>query len=427
MANTQNNMPNYEKQKEILRTLAKKVAEISALPIQDKTFNAWKGLNSLKPERPMFMIDQLPWGQLNRDGELNLECEDWLFRHFEWQLKETLYRWNHIQDDRVVTNTIRVPKAIRNTGFGMSIQEDRIPGQAGTAADSHDYKDVLKNEEDLEKIQTPQISEDKAASQNMLETSKDIFNGIMKVTQGGCDTYGHVWDVISTWHGIEECMYDIVDRPEFIHKILDKMFGLFHYQMDEYEKLGVIELGQPLIHCTGAYCDEIPGFKGESEEDLEKFRYSTKNVWTMGAAQLFSMVSPEIHDEFEIAYHMKWYTRFGLGYYGCCEPLDRKIHVIAKLPNVRKISMSPWADMERGSEAMAGRFVFSRKPNPAFLSSDTAWIPDLVRKDLTDACTIAEKYGNPCELILKDVSTVGDKPERLWEWAKIAAEICGRE
>lgn len=420
-------MSNYEKEKEILRTLAKKVVEISELPIQGKTLKAWKGLNSLKPERPMFMIDQLPWGELNRDGELNIECEDWLMRYFEGQLRETLYRWNHIQDDRVVANTIRVPKSIHNTGFGISIKEDRIPGQVGTAADSHDYKDILKNEEDIEKIQTPKISENKEASKKWLETAKDIFGDIMHVTQSGTNAgYGHVWDVVSTWHGIEECMYDIIDRPEFIHKILDKMFRLFQYQLDEYEKLGLIDAGDPLIHCTGAYCDELPGFNCESEEELEKFRHSAKSIWTMGAAQLFSMVSPEVHDEFEITYQKKWYERFGLGYYGCCEPLDLKIDVIAKLPNVRKISMSPWVNMERGSEAMAGRFVFSRKPNPAFLSSDTAWIPELVRKDLIDAYTIAGKYGNPCELILKDVSTVGNKPERLWEWAKIAVEVCGR-
>ncbi|MCL2772317.1 MAG: hypothetical protein FWD71_03115 [Oscillospiraceae bacterium] len=420
-------MPSYEKQKEILQTLAKKVAEISVLPIQEKTFEAWKGLNSLKPERPMFMIDQLPWGELNRDGEMNLECEDWLLRQFEWNLRETLYRWNHIQDDRVVTGTIRVPKAISNTGFGMYIKEDVIAQAEGTGVYSQHYIDILKTEEDIEKIQTPKISEDKAASKQWLETAKDIFGGILKVTPGGINAeYGHVWDVVSTWHGIEECILDIIDRPEFIHKIMDKMFGLFQYQLDEYERLGLIDVGQPLIHCTGAYSDEIPGFKGESEEELEKLRYSAKNIWTMGAAQLFSMVSPEVHDEFEISYQMKWYARFGLGYYGCCEPLHRKIHIIEKLPNVRKISMSPWVDMETGAEAMAGRFVFSRKPNPAFLSSDTAWIPDLVRKDLTDAYTIAGKYGNPCELILKDVSTVGNKPERLWEWAQIAKEVCGR-
>ncbi|MCL2813321.1 MAG: hypothetical protein FWD23_01845 [Oscillospiraceae bacterium] len=422
-------MSNYEKEKEILRTLAKKVAEISALPIQEKTFKAWKGLNSLRPERPMFMIDQLPWGELNRDGELNFECGDWLMRHFEWQLRETLYRWNHIQDDRVVTNVIGAPRAVSNTGFGIAIEEQRIPGTPGSAADSHDYKAVIESEEDIERIQTPKIAEDTETSAKWLETAKDIFGGILEVIPGrsnGFGTIGHVWDTISTWRGVEECMYDVIDRPEFTHKLLEKMFGLYHHQMDEYERLGLLDVGAPLIHCTGAYTDELPGFANESEQQLEKYRHSSKNMWTMGAAQLFSMVSPEMHDEFEIAYQMKWYERFGLGYYGCCEPLDLKIHVIAKLPNVRKISQSPWVDMERGSEAMAGRFVFSRKPNPAFLSSGTAWLPELVRKDLAGACAAAAKYNNPCELILKDVSTTGNTPERLWEWAKIAAGVCGR-
>ena len=419
-------MSTYEKDKEILRELAKKVAEISALPIQEKTLEEWKKLNSLKPERPMYMIDQLPWGELIRGGEMNLVCEDPITRHFEWQLRETLYRWNHMQDDRVVENKIRVPKAIHNTGFGMTVVEDRIPGRAGTAADSHHYKDTLKTEEDIEKIQTPKISEDKAESKKRHETAMDIFGDIMRVTWSGVDIHSHIWDRINEWHGVEECMYDIVDRPEFIHKIVSKMFGLWHYVMDEYEKLGVVDAGGPLTHCSGAYCDELPGYNGESEEEIEKLRHSSKNAWTCGTAQLFAMVSPEVHDEFEIAYQMKWFGRFGLGYYGCCEPLDIKIHIIEKLPNVRKISMSPWVNMERGAEAMAGRFVFSRKPNPAFLASDIAWVPELVRKDLIGACATAGRYGNPCELILKDVSTVGNKPERLWEWAKIAAEVCGR-
>ena len=271
------------------------------------------------------------------------------------------------------------------------------------------------------------ISEDTEKSAEFFERAKDIFGDILRVMKGGVFTgFGHVWDTVNVWHGVDECMIDLLDRPEFMHKVMDKMFGLVINQVEQYEKLGLVDIGSPLIHCTGAYTDELPGFNGESDEELDKYRFSAKNTWCMGAAQLFSMVSPAMHDEFEIFYQQKFFEKFGIGYYGCCEPLDLKVGVISKIPNVRKISMSPWVDMNRGAEAMAGRFVFSRKPNPAFLSSDTAWLPDLVRKDLIDAYTIAGKYGNPCELILKDVSTVGRKPERLMEWAKIAAEVCGR-
>ena len=416
----------YAKQKEILRELAKQVAEISALPIQQDTLKAWKGLNSLKPVRPMFMMEQLPWGQLNYDDMMTCKCTDGLMRHYEWQLRETLYRWRYFPDDRVVTSNIRVPKSIHSTGYGAHADEELILGEAGTAANSHKYNSVIQTEEDIEKITFPTITENKDVSLDIFNTAKDIFDGILTVRQGGVDNYGHIWDYVSIIYGIEQAILDILDRPDFLHKVLDRAFGAYTHALDQYEKLGLIDVGQPYIHCTGAYTDELPGFNGESEEELEKLRYSAKNVWTYGAAQLFSMVSPEAHDEFEIAYHMKWYARYGLGYYGCCEPLDRKVHVIAKLPNVRKISMSTWVNMEIGSEAMGGKYVFSRKPNPSYLASDIAWEPEIVEKDLKEACDIAAKYGNPCELILKDVSTVGNKPQRLWEWAKIAAKVVGR-
>ena len=426
------NTSNYAKEKKILRNLANKVAEISALPIQSKTLKAWKGLNSLKPERPMFMIDQIPWGELNQKGDLNLECKDPMMRNFEWQLRSTLYRWNHLQDDRVFENVIMVPKSVTPeasyvTEFGIKPILEIIPQAEGTGINSKHYTDLLQTEEDLEKIKYSHIFENKEESNKRYEIAKDVFDGIMRIKFSSVYAdYGHVWDVISQLRGVEPCMYDILDRPDFLHKIVDKMFDCFHHRLDQYEKLGLIEAGNPLVHCTGAYSDELPGYNGESQEELEQFNYSAKNIWTMGAAQLFSMVSPEVHDEFEIAYHKKWFARFGLGYYGCCEPLDQKIHIISKLPNVRKISMSSWTDMERGAEAMNGQYVFSRKPNPAFLANDAAWDTELVRKDIADACKIADRYGNPCEIILKDVSTTGNKPERLWEWAKIAARVCGR-
>lgn len=45
----------------ILRGLGKQVAEVAALPRQAETVRLWKALNGLKPERPMVMIDQIPF------------------------------------------------------------------------------------------------------------------------------------------------------------------------------------------------------------------------------------------------------------------------------------------------------------------------------------------------------------------------------
>ena len=94
------------------------------------------------------------------------------------------------------------------------------------------------------------------------------------------------------------------------------------------------------------------------------------------------------------------------------------------IPNVRKISMSPWVNQELGAAEIGTEFVYSRKPNPAFLATDS-FNSDRVRADLIDTRTICERHGCPLELVLKDISTVRYEPERLSEWARIATEVAG--
>jgi hypothetical protein len=139
-------------------------------------------------------------------------------------------------------------------------------------------------------------------------------------------------------------------------------------------------------------------------------------------AQIFTTVSPAMHNEFEIEYSIPWYKRFGLGYYGCCEPLHLKIDIVRRLPNVRKISISPWADVEVATAAIAGDYVVSRKPSPALLAPDT-WNPGNVEADLKDTLDKCRRHGCPVEFILKDISTVRYQPQRLWEWARIASRL----
>ena len=94
------------------------------------------------------------------------------------------------------------------------------------------------------------------------------------------------------------------------------------------------------------------------------------------------------------------------------------------IPNVRKVSMSPWVDQHRGAEAVGGDFVYSRKPNPALLAFDS-FDAEAVKKDLLESICVCEKYHCPLEIILKDISTVRYHPERLFQWAEIAMQVVG--
>ena len=175
---------------------------------------------------------------------------------------------------------------------------------------------------------------------------------------------------------------------------------------------------QSLVHCTGAWTDELPA-KG-----YDPAKPRTEDMWMYGLAQMFSTVSPEMFKEFEVDYTTGLCARFGLVYYGCCDPLDRKMNEVRMIPNVRKVSMSPWVNEERGAAEIGRDFVYSRKPSPALLAGDR-FAPEQVRADLLATRRVCEKYGCPLEFILKDVSTVRYEPQRLFQWAEVAMAVAG--
>ena len=103
----------------------------------------------------------------------------------------------------------------------------------------------------------------------------------------------------------------------------------------------------------------------------------------MGRSQLFVSVGDATFDEFVPPYYARWYEHFGLGYFGCCDPLHNRIDSVRKIPNVRKISISAWAKVEKAAEGIGPDFVYSRKPNPAMVAMDE-WVPAIAEKDFTD-------------------------------------------
>jgi hypothetical protein len=216
--------------------------------------------------------------------------------------------------------------------------------------------------------------------------------------------------------GVENALFALVDSPDYMHRLLTRMTDGYMSMLDQLEGQGLLCEPQSLIHCTGAFTDELPapGYNPKSPR--------AKDLWTFGLAQMLSTVSPKMFEEFEVEYVSGMCARFGLVYYGCCDPLDGKMREVRKIPNVRKISMSPWVDQERGAEQIGRDFVYSRKPSPALLATDT-FHGDRVREDLLATRRVCEEHGCPLEIILKDISTVRYEPDRLFQWARIAMQV----
>jgi hypothetical protein len=409
-------MGKQETDRIILRELAGRLAEIAALPVQEEKKRLWSALNGLKPERPMVAVDQVCWNEMNIDGKLTLGCEDPECRGYEERFRRILFQWEYFPVDMVVEPFIKVYKAVKNTGFGVKTEEHTLVTPGMEAVASRKFENQFKSMEDVEKIQSPQISHDEGETRRRMEFAHWLFDGIMPLREEGYDPYLSIWDTIAHWMSVEGALYGLIDQSDMMHAMAKRIAEGYLLTLDQLEDQGLLCHSQALIHCTGAFTGELPapGFKADKPR--------TKDIWMFGLAQMFATVSPAMFDEYEIAYMMPIFERFGLVYYGCCDPLDGKMKEVRKIPRLRKVSMSPWANRERGAEEIGGDYVFSNKPNPAYLAS-TSFDEDLVRGDLRTTKELCRKNGCPLEFILKDISTVHHEPRRLSKWAEIATGL----
>lgn len=92
------------------------------------------------------------------------------------------------------------------------------------------------------------------------------------------------------------------------------------------------------------------------------------------------------------------------------------------IPNMRRISVSPWADVGSMRDQIGMKYIFSCKPNPAYIT--TGWDEDLMR-DYTMKQIKAGK-GTPFEYILKDTHTIQHDPSRFRKWTDLCRECIAK-
>ena len=404
------------KDREILRILAAEIGEIAHLPVQKENEKLYRALNGLNPIRPVVLLDELPWNQLNGEGELNLYCEDKFLRDVEWGFRATLYRWKHCRGDMIVAPFYPLYRTLRVGSKGIDRRETTMAFDKTNHIVSHKFEDQLATYEDLEKLHVPEISVDDDETNLRYNILNEIFGDILpiKIITPNIISHFAPWDELAYLRGVGPIYDDLYDRPEFLHATMQKLVSIQLEVIAKIEKMGCVGSYCPNIHCTAGFSDELATDKLEGS-------FTRSDIWGRGTAQMFSEVSPKMHDEFEIEYMHRFFKGFGLVYYGCCEPLHRKIQIVKKLPNLRKISITPWADVRMSAEQMGKDYVMARKPNPAQVAVNTL-DEEAVRKDILETLTCCKQNGTPCEFTLKDISSVNYHPENLEKWERIVME-----
>ena len=388
-----------KKDKDVLRELGGQIAEFAANPVNDRRREQRRRIDNLEKAKLVVHIYELPWHEVDVNDELKLKTKDPFCQGIETDLRRTLYQWRHLQGDMTIESFVEQPLCVDDTGFGITEQVDIARTDANSDIVSRHFHIQIKDEGDIEKIKTPKVSFDKERTDEEYQARCEIFDGVLPVKKRGWPVskrgsercfWFNPWDDIVRWTGIKEVMVDMFRRPEYVHTVVDRLVDAWLSRLDQYERLGLLQ---------------DPSMKS----------------WGVGAAQIFAAASPAMHEEFALRHEARWYGRFGLNYYGCCEPLHHKVDVIKKnIPRLRKISVSPFADFDKAVENIRDEIVFAWKPNPAVLAT-SVWNPAEVRKDLEEKLEKAKDC--VVEIHMKDISTVRYQPQRLWQWAQIAAEV----
>jgi hypothetical protein len=406
-----------EAERDTLKRLASELAQVAALPVHREKAGLWRRLNDLEPSRPLVWINEIPWHEMNVDDELTLRTAHPWARELETRLRRTLYQWRHMPGDMVVSDFIECPMAIHSTDFGILEDVDVMRTDSASSIVSRHFHVQIREEADIEKIHMPVVTHDAETTEVVFAAMQDLFKGIMPVRKVG---QSHIWftpwDYLIRWWGLQEAMIDLVERPDLVNAAVERMVDAWMVELDQFEQQNLLALdcNNTRIGSGGyGYTWDLPG------AGFDPPHVFPRNMWGCSNAQIFSEVSPEMHWEFALRHDLRWLSRWGLTYYGCCEPLDRKIELLRRIPNLRKISMSPWNDPARILREVGGDYVLSFKPSPAIFV-EQSWNPTKAREALTSVLERAK--GSHVEIIMKDISTVAYKPQRLWDWARIAME-----
>lgn len=423
------------KEKELIRGLAQKLAELAALPIMDERRKLWYAHNDLQTDQPV--IDCSPegaWREILPPS--SLECSNEWLREIEWTLKARLFRAEVINDDVPAERRWDCLKIFSDTGWQMEgknahnaftnegIMIPTISSLPGvwkndfrfdeTAAEFLPIIEDLEDTDQFAKLIPPQVIYDEAASKEKLALHQELLGDILDVHWTGNTFIPFFWmETYTKIRGFTNALFDVYDYPDEMHellKIIEKGYlGLYQQQLD----LGLLDMNNGCqYNGSGGY-----GYTNSLQAPADG-KLSFKNLWAFAESQEFVSVSPEMTKEFAIDYEKRLLSQFGLASYGCCDNLEDKLNDVLAIPNIRRVSVAPWANVRSMKEQIGMKAVFSCKPNPSYVTN--GWNESFLR-DYTIQLLEAGK-GTPFEIILKDTHTIQNDPHRFRQWTDLCRE-----
>jgi hypothetical protein len=405
--------------RDTVRELARRVAEHAHSAENTARFRRWTDVNSLRlTDRPPVICHPGAgvWDEVL--PERTCVATDSELRGIEYRLRQQLFKWE-LGDDTVLDAGMPVSAVMRLEGehfWGLpvrTVSAEVDTGGVSTRA-AWRYDPPLREESDIERIVPPRYRHDRAATEQAIARMHDLLGDILPVRQvcglPGPGAWLHGW--ATELRGVEPLLYDLMDRPQWVHRLMGILRDGFLGVMDQFEQSGLLTLNNTGIMA----CADLP------PPDRPPRPVRLKHLWGRGESQEFQGVSPAQYEEFLLRYQKPILERFGITYYGCCEDLTNKIGLVLSIPNLRRFVCSAWTDLGKLVEAVGTRYSIEWRQK----ASDVVFAPDLapIRQHLERGLRLAR--GSHILVVLQELETVNGNPRRLAEWAALVKDIGAR-
>jgi hypothetical protein len=279
------------------------------------------------------------------------------------------------------------------------------------------FQPSVVDERDIEKLVFPRHEIDEEATALELSRTRDLVGDILPV-HGDRGPFYRGWTAdistdIARLLGLEQFMVYMLDRPEWLHRILAFMRDGVLAAQEQAERAGDWRLCNHGNQAQ-AYAEELADPAGDSPP------VKRSDLWCFFASQETTCVSPAMFDEFMLQYQVPIIEKFGLSAYGCCEDNLRKIPLIKRIKNLRRISVTPWMDLSKSAEMIGTDYVISWRPNPAEVVC-TGLNRERVKRITREGLEAAK--GCHIDITIKDHETLPDGFESLVECVRIMKDI----
>ncbi len=405
---------------EILRRLADRKVQLAEHPVNRERRQAWLTHDAGAGGRPMILAE---YGGV-RDARLpfqpELACQTEWARNWERTLRAEFYQFDVLQDDHVIEPWIATGWRVQTSDYGVhsTVHTGDNAGHLGARRWDPPLRDL---DADFAKLHPRTYTVDRAGSLAEKERLESVFGAILPVTLRG----GFYWTLGLTivaidLIGLENLMLYMYDNPAGLHRLMAFLRDDHQAFTQWLEREGLYTLNNANDYIGSGsmgYTRRLP------QTDLPAGAPARRrDLWMLSESQETVGVGPDLFEAFIFPYQLSLAESFGRCYYGCCEPVNNRWHVLKRIPNLARVSVSPWADEAFMAEACGREIVYSRKPNPTLISTGV-FDEAAIRADLRRTLDIAR--GCRVELIMKDVHTLHNEPDRLPRWVQIAREIAG--